>query len=249
MKTKFIIIVTLKALLIGACTGNNANTEGKFAALQTSNSEKSHTIINAENFAGKLDELLTLEMAARVSGFEAEMAQKKYDNKASVAFGGSKKPPRECNYYWENVRKRAITVGENTMKAPYKDLVGINWVSNTTLERFKRNYSALSEQQKIAANKQLDEESEKKQNNDPNEANKHVADLGKDLISNLRAEEISGVGEAAVWYENTNELKVFYQGLTFTLVVDVSDNKNLNKVKTIALAHMIINEKLKNYKN
>jgi hypothetical protein len=45
--------------------------------------------------------------------------------------------------------------------------------------------------------------------------------------------------------ENSSELKVFYNGLTFALVVDISDNKSLNRNKSIELAYLIIGEKLK----
>jgi hypothetical protein len=71
-----------------------------------------------------------------------------------------------------------------------------------------------------------------------------MAEVGTGMINNLQAEEISGVGEAATWYEKSNELKVFYNGLTFALVVDISDNKSLNRNKSIELANLIINKKL-----
>jgi hypothetical protein len=76
------------------------------------------------------------------------------------------------------------------------------------------------------------------------EANKQMAEVGTGMINNLQAEEISGVGEAATWYEKSNELKVFYNGLTFALVVDISDNKSLNRNKSIELANLIISNKL-----
>jgi hypothetical protein len=202
--------------------------------------------INAADFAGKLDELLTLEMAVKVCGFDALKVIKEHEIKAGAAFGGKKRAVRECSYLWENGRTRTITVGGNTMNAPYKDKVGINSVSNTTLERFKRNYGALTNKQKIAANKQIEEQADKTTTEGTNnEANKQMAEVGTGMINNLQAEEITGVGEAATWYKNSSELKVFYNGLTFALVVDVSDDKNLNRNKSIELANLIIGEKLK----
>lgn len=58
--------------------------------------------LNAADFAGRLDELLTLEMAAEISGFDASKAEKEHENKTSAIFGGEKKPPRGCNYLWDN---------------------------------------------------------------------------------------------------------------------------------------------------
>ena len=43
----------------------------------------------------------------------------------------------------------------------------------------------------------------------------------------------------------TRDLKVFYKGLSFTLNVDLSDNKEDNDQKAIKTARMIIDQKLK----
>lgn len=238
MNFKFLIIITIKSLLISACSGQGSN------AGANSDPAKKAATINADDFSGKLDELLTLEMAAKVSGFKASDATKVHENNTHKAFGGTSKPPRECNYYWENGRVRIVSTGGNSMQVPRKDQVGINSVSNTTLERFQRNYGPLSEQQKRAATKQLEEEASKKGSADNQAADQEMLETGTAMIQNLKVEEISGVGNAAVWYTNTNELKVFYKGLTFVLVVDVSDDNDLNKSKSIELANMIISEKL-----
>lgn len=241
---KLAFILTLHCLLlhINSAKSSSLNEVGMQKAA-VSGTVKSNQI-KAADFAGKLDELLTLEMAAKVSGFDVSKAIKEHGNKASVAFGG-KKPPRECNYLWENGRQKTVTAGGNSMKTNYKDIVGIKSVSNTTLERFKRSYGALTDEQKKAANKQIEVQKAKSTTEQTNsEANKQMAEVGTGMINNLRAEEISGVGEAAVWYEKSNELKVFYNGLTFALVVDISDNKRLNRNKSIELANLIISEKL-----
>lgn len=243
MNLKFLIIITINSLLISACSGQGGDSESNFNKAKASQSKTTSTI-NAEDFSGKLDELLTLEMAAKVSGFEASDATKVHENNAHKAFGGTPKPPRECNYYWENGRIRNVSAGGNSMQVPRKDQIGINGVSNTTLERFQRNYRALSDQQKRAATKKLEEEASKKGSVDNQSADQKILETGTEMIQNLKAEEISGVGNAAVWYENTSELKVFYNGLIFALVVDISDDKNLNKSKAIELANLIIMEKL-----
>lgn len=238
MNFKFLIIITIKSLLISACSGQGSN------AGANSDPAKKAATINADDFSGKLDELLTLEMAAKVSGFDASDATKVHENNTHKAFGGTPKPPRECNYYWENGRVRIVSAGGSSMQVPRQDQVGINSVSNTTLERFQRNYGPLSEQQKRAATKKLEEEASKKGSADNQSADQKMLETGTEMIQNLRAEEVNGVGNAAVWYTNTNELKVFYNGLIFVLVVDVSDDNDLNKSKSIELANMIISEKL-----
>lgn len=196
----------------------------------------------ADQLNSQLDQVLTLELAAKISGFEPEQATKEYENKAAQAFGKSDKPPRECNYWWTNARTRTTTIGTNTIESAYIDKVGLSRFSSTTLERFKRNYSALTDAQKEAAAKQLQEESAAQ--GAKSEADKKVGETGSQLIATHQAEELSGVGEAATWYPKTNELRVFYNGLTFAIAVDISDDNAVNKRKAIELAAIIIKEKL-----
>lgn len=244
MKRIIYFLPTLGLLILLSCSSNGKANEKKSEQNAVSTQEKKSVTLNADNYSGKLDELLTLEMAAQASGFDASKATKEHDNKASAIFGGEKKPPRECNYLWENGRTRAVSVGGNTINAPYKDKVGINSVSNTTLERFQRNYGVLTDDQKKAAAQKLEEEAANREKGQT-EAGQQMTGVGKTMITNLQVELITGVGEAASWYPNSNEIKVFYGGITFALVVDVSDDKSVNKAKSIALAQQIINDKLK----
>ncbi|MCA1758506.1 MAG: hypothetical protein LC658_01950, partial [Bacteroidales bacterium] len=119
-------------------------------------------------------------------------------------------------------------------------------VSNTTLERFKRNYGALSDEQKQAAAKKLEEEAA---GNSNTAADQKMTQVGTGMIINLQAEEITGVGEAATWYEKSSELRVFYRGLIFSVVVDISDDKKVNREKSIELAKRIIHSKLSQNSN
>jgi hypothetical protein len=235
-----VFILFLFALAFPFFLAGNVQQETHFMHVSFSLFQNEPTL-NAADFTGRLDEMLTLEMASEISGFDAAKAEKEHENKASAIFGGEKKPPRECNYLWDNGRTRALTMGGNTVNAPYKDKVSIHSVSNTTLERFKRNYGALTEEQKQAAAKKLEEEAGKNNNS---AAGQNMTQVGTGMVQNLQAESISGVGETATWYLNTNELKVFYKGLIFSVVVDISDDKELNREKSIELAKRIITQKL-----
>ena len=199
----------------------------------------------ADDFKKTLDELLTLEMAAKVSGFDASKATKEYENKTGAMFGDKNDPPRECNYFWDNGRTMDIKVEKGKMNIPYKDRVGIKSVSNTNLEDFKQRYSVITEEQKAIASKKLKEEANKNNSEQKKtEAEKKMMDVGTGIINKLQPEEINGVGDAATWYPNFNELKVLYRGLLFALEVDISDDKNINKENSMELAKMIIAEKL-----
>lgn len=57
--------------------------------------------------------------------------------------------------------------------------------------------------------------------------------------------KINGVGESAYWNSKQNHLDVYAKGISFTVEVDISDDDNLNKEKTIALAKLIVEERIK----
>lgn len=245
MKVSAFILIIPTLLFLSCDTKSNLSDTTKELKVVSSATVKSGQI-DAADFKGKLDELLTLEMAVKVSGFDKSKATKDYKNKTAGVLGDKNALPRECNYLWKNGRTRSIAVGEKKINSPYKDKVGIKLVSNTTLERFKQNYRRLTDEEKVAAGKKLEDEANKNQPRQAEtETEKKVLDIGTGLINNLHPEEINGVGEAAIWYPNFNELKVFYNGLSFALVVDISEDKSLNRKKSIELAEMIIDEKLK----
>ncbi|WP_372948684.1 hypothetical protein [Mariniphaga sp.] len=237
---RLIFILSFLPLAFPFSLAGNDQQKTNFAHVSFSFFQNESTL-NAADFAGRLDELLTLEMATEISGFDASKAEKEHENKTSAIFGGEKKPPRECNYLWNNGRTRSVAMGGNTLNAPYKDKVAIHSLSNTTLERFKRNYGALTDEQKQGAAKKLEEEAGKNNNSS---ASQNMTQVGTGMVQNLQAEAISGVGDAATWYENSSELKVLYRGLIFSVVVDISDDKEVNREKSIELAKRIIRDKL-----
>ena len=239
---KVVFILFIPTFLILSCDTKNSDSTIKSVSSKT---EKSGTLKVAD-FEKRLDELLTLEMAAKVSGFDSSKATKEYENKTGAMFGDKNDPPSECYYFWENGRTIDIKVGKGKMNLPYKDRVGIKSVSNTSLEDFKQRYGVLTDEQKALASKKLQEEANKnKSENEKTEAEKKMMDVGTGIINQLQPEKIVGVGDAATWYPNYNELKVLYRGLLFALEVDISDDKNINREKSMELAKMIIAEKLK----
>ena len=237
MKSFIFLVLYCVCGLNLSITGNNHQVTETMIFFSTQNEPE----LKAADFAGRLDELLTLKIVAEISDFDASKAEKEYENKFQAAFGGTNKPPRECNYLWDNGRTRTLTMGGHTVNAPYKDKVAIHSVSNTTIERFKRMYGALTTEQKQAAAKKLEEEADKKSNS---ATSQNLTHMGTGMIQNLQAESISGVGEAATWYENSNKLIVFYKGLIFSVEVDISDDKMVNRKKSIELSKKIIEQKL-----
>jgi hypothetical protein len=246
MKTSLIAIVSI-FLFAFTCSGdkkeNNAAMEDEL------NQVIDEKVILAKDFEGKLDELLTLELASETSGYPAAEAKKNPDseiekkyNKISVA------------YSWEKSnRMQTIEVMGIKTDAPKPDKVELSWVKNITLEGFKKeNHNPTADemtQTDAAINKKVGEL------NADGKATKQQTDgasaVAKNAMKNFSVEEIADLGDYAV-FVNTKfagvpirDLKVFYKGLSFQLNVDLSDDKSINDAKAIALAQKIINQKLK----
>ncbi|CAH8285000.1 hypothetical protein EV196_101134 [Mariniflexile fucanivorans] len=153
-------------------------------------------------FSGDYEDLLTLELASRITGFEPSKANKMNPLKGMTG--------EILRYYWENGRERekeSTTPNRKNTKIGCMDLVQIKWVDGEAdMDSF------------------LD-----------------FIDLEKypDLT------KVENVGESAYWNPNKNHLEVYYNGVSFTLQVDISNNDILDKEKTIALAKLIIEERIK----
>ena len=235
MKQYFLF--TLSILVLGACS------EAEHETNTSMNDQLDQVIgLSESEFTGKLDELLTLEMAATTSGLPKESA--------AVEYNQVLKNPKthSLSYNWESDRKQTITVSGRSFEVPKNDRVEISWVGNTTLEEFKRNYHNPTEEELRNAEAAMDAkmnelEKDGKATKEQTEAARGMAD---GFMANFHVSEISGLGDYAVWIDRkqSQELKVFYKGLEFQLIVDLSDDQAANKKKAIALARRVITEKL-----
>ena len=197
----------------------------------------------AEKWNGKLDELLTLEMAAETSGFPS--------GEAEVDYNKVLKSPEthSVRYGWQKGRVQMIQnpVTKSEMKVPVEDSVELSWVRSTTLDKFKANYHTPTAQELAQAdaaieNKVGEMQAEGRVSQQQAESAKGMASsLGK----GLSYDEVSGVGDYAVWNNKHKELKVFYQGLEFQVRTVLSDEEAVNREKAVEVAQKIINEKLK----
>ena len=245
MKTLMIWLVSL-FLLAFTCEGdkkeNNSSMEKEINQVIEEN------VKLAKDFEGKLDELLTLEMAAETSGYPANEAkvnpegeiEKKY-NKFSIS------------YSWEKTnRTQQIEMMGRKMDVPVNDEVTLSWVENSTLEGFKKKYHNLTEAEIEASGQGIDEKTAELNSN--GKATQEQAEMAKSIaknaMKNFSVEEVPNVGDYAVFVNQkfagvpTRELKVFYKGLSFSLLVNLSEVASYNDKKAIALAQKIINQKL-----
>ncbi len=198
--------------------------------------------MSAETWNGKLNQLLTLEVAANTSDYPAAEAKEEYNQVL-------KNPgTHSVKYSWEKGREGTIMnpVTKAEMTIPLDDSVELSWVQDTTLKKFKANYHTPTEQELANADAAIDKklgemQDEKKISADQSQAAKGMA---SSLAQGLSYDEVSDVGDYAVWNNKAKELKVFYKGLEFQVRVDVSNDEAVNRQKSVEAAQAIIKEKL-----
>ena len=246
MKTSIIALASI-FLFAFSCEGDKK--ENKSTMEDELNQVIDEKVILADDYEGKLDELLTLELAAETSGYPAAEAKKQPDSEIEKKYNKI-----SISYSWDKSnRMQTIEVMGRKIEAPKPDKIELSWVKNTTLEAFKKENHNPTE----AEIKQADEAIAKKADelNSNGKANKAQTDVAKGMannaMKNFSIEEVAGVGDYAV-FTNTKfagvpmrDLKVFYKGLSFQIYVDLSDDMSQNDTKAIALAKKIIEKKLK----
>jgi hypothetical protein len=68
--------------------------------------------------------------------------------------------------------------------------------------------------------------------------------MASNFASGLSFDEVSSVGDYAVWNNKMKELKVFYKGLEFQIKAEFGNDESINRQKSIEAAKLIIKEKL-----
>lgn len=198
---KRLLITTVITLLLFSCKGNGQNPNND-AKNDDSNAVSTAPISHNElMFNGDYEDLLTLEMASRITGFEPSKARRTHILKGMTG--------EILRYNWENGReknKETITPGMKTTTISCTDLVQIKWVdTEADMESFL-DFVEPDEHQELS--------------------------------------KLKEVGESAYWNSKKNHLEVYSNGVSFTVQVAISNDGSLNKEKTIALAKLIVTEKL-----
>lgn len=236
MKNTYYITLLFIAFSLTACKNNQK--ESLQGEVNTTINEALDSKKN--NWIGKLDELLTQEMAAQALGYNAADAKKEYRQ----IFENP--DTHDLSYIWEMGREKEMNIPHvGKMMMPSDDRIDLQWVKSTTLENFKNSYRTPTAEELKNAEKAMQERTTQLQKEGkltPEQA-KMATDLGGTLGSDVSYDEVKNVGEYAVWNNKDKNISVFYKGLQFQLYVDVGD-ETTNKSKAIAIAQKIIKEKL-----
>lgn len=242
MKTTLIALVSI-FLFAFSCNGDKTEKEQLNSLEKEALEVTKEAGLKAEDFKDKIDELLTLEMAAQASGLPETEATKKHNTTVMES----------VKYEWKSDRTKKVAINGQTINVPATNYIELSWVKNTTLQQFKHDYHNPTAEELQKASSAMDKKANEL--NAEGKASKEQTDaannIAKNSISKFKVEEVPNLGDYAVFVNSgimgvsTRDLKVFYKELSFTLEVDLSDNAADNDKKAIETAKMIINQKLK----
>ncbi|MCH7413514.1 hypothetical protein MM213_08465 [Belliella sp. R4-6] len=236
---RLIIYSSLAFILLAAenCAGDKVSSEAIVASEKIAETTAKLGIQNVEKFNGRLDELLTLEMASKCTGYEASEATKNY----SQVLEDPK--THYVSYSWEKGRMHVTDLGFTKIETDKPDVVQLSWLTTMTLENFTNLYREITDEDISNARKALDERINKG-DLDP-EAAKLAKEMAEGFMAGKNSREwVEGVGEKAVWMEDDKSLKVLYNGLSFSILADISDEQSENRQTAIDIAKMIVKDKL-----
>lgn len=233
---KTLVLLIIIAVSFTACKNDSSDGTSNDVNTAIDNALDSKT----NPWAGKLDELLTLQMAAKAFGYEPSEAEVNYrkifDNPDT----------HDLSYEWDKGREKEMDVPYvGKMMLPEKDRIELSWVKTTTLETFKNTYRTPTQEELDNAEKAMKERmaEEVKQGRMTQEQADMASGLGSSLSNGVSYDEVKNVGNHALWNNKDKNLSVFYKGLQFQLAVYIGDEA-ANRAKAVEIAKMIIKEKL-----
>jgi hypothetical protein len=185
---------------------------------------------NAEQYAGKLDQLLTAAMVEQVTGLPADKGEKKYFNS-----GDARNHYLTFKYPSDRTDEKIKKMTGLTM--PADDIVSIGSFSAEKLSNFQASWKQVTEEDVT----RLKNEMEKQVANGSvsKESAEIAIGLSEGEVKNKR-EPVEGIGTAAVWVEKDKRLMIYHKGVSFYLNVETGKSSDEEKVMAIALANKIL---------
>lgn len=192
----------------------------------------------AKAYEGKLNELLTLEMASNTMGFPAEEADVDYNTTLSnPSF-------HALNYTWDRGRTRPMTVANMTVQVPDLDRLELSGIQEISQKDFEFQYRVLTQEEVQQSNQLMKDALQERVSK--GEITQEQADLagglGEGLAGNQTREIVSDVGQAATWMPEEGSLYVYQDGLMFRLTINQAADSQELRQKLIKLATEIINK-------
>jgi hypothetical protein len=249
----FRLFLTLFALFFFAsCSGENSEKSGdQLAAALSSVSIDSD--VSGENtcllaYAKNYDQIVSEAEILSLTGFSKEVMETNYQKfLKDPAF-------HAMQYKFKNKRMGKL----GSLKGEYElpDVVEITGIKASTLERFKKSYSAMTDEDRKLVEQQMsnaiDGKSKNKQANEAGEklekanVDKETAKtIGSGIMSKFQEisqhyQEVSGLGDAASWNAMTNDIVVWKKGAEFQVKVEVSSEEEVNKALALKIAKLVL---------
>jgi hypothetical protein len=233
MKIRLFYVMILLGMV--SC-GEKSNSSSLAEAVELA--ESNGLFEAAKAYEGKLNELLTLEMAAKTMGFPAEDADVDYNTTMSnPSF-------HAINYTWDRGRTRPMTVANMTIQVPDLDRLELSGIQEISKNEFEFQYRVLTPEEIQESNQLMKDALQDRVTK--GEITQEQADLagglGDGLVGNQIREIVSNVGQAATWMPEDGSLYVYQGGLMFRLTINQGEDAQILKEKLIKLASEIINK-------
>ncbi|HEY7884107.1 MAG TPA: hypothetical protein VIC08_04070, partial [Cellvibrionaceae bacterium] len=145
-----------------------------------------------------------------------------------------------CTYSWSGGRKKQMSSDIMSIAYDVNDSLALSGIEQMTLNRFTMQHRNMSEEEKAAAAKRVEEAMQKRV--DDGTLGKEHQNMGNDfassMINNIQWQAFDGLGEAAAWggVGRHKSLSVFSGGVKFSVLADISDNDDENRDASVKLA-------------
>ncbi|MFN3997944.1 hypothetical protein [Algoriphagus sp.] len=238
MKSYSLILLLPLVLLL---MSNSCGSDSKQNELKSEVSEaikiadKASGTKSLDKYTGKLDELLTVQMAAKITGYNAEEAIENYNQNISPKY-------HSIAYTWDQGRTRMMSVGAMNLEVPVMELVQLDGLALISKQDFEYMNRELTEEDLKNLDQAMNAKMEEKVADGTlsKDQSKMAGDLGKGMMGDLSREKVSGVGELAVWMPGQNSLSVYENGVTFIVRVNLNGDMETSKSKAGILAKEIL---------
>lgn len=256
MKAKKIIAILWISMAVYSCGDKNNTKQGgnEINIDEVVNSTSKDPNAKGENkclldYQSKYDALISAEDVLKVTGFSKAVMKTKL-NKIL-------KDPGTHEFLFEFDNKRKQYIKQLGRKLEKEDIIAIRNIKPMSLTNFEQSYRALTdaeEQKAKEAMKDITEGNSDDPNADKamkqaqqNMSKEDVNKVGGAIIDELKNVsqayvKVDGLGDAAVWNTQTQELVVLQKGVQFEIMANINDNTETNKAAAVQLAKIVLDK-------
>lgn len=226
-----LLILAVALVSLAGCGNNESNpvNDDTHATLTPAAPSTLTTVTDEPSFADwaeRLDELLPIELAARLAGRPAENARPSHY-----------RPGLTLRYEWPGTRTQTYA----GMEVPVHDRISLG-VPRSGISRsfFRSRFQPLDAEQQ--ARLQAEIERQAQQRGLDAASSRTAGELAAGVSDRAPIEDITGLGDDAVWEvrKNGQTLHVLFRGSVMTIEVNLDDDPSVNKAVAVSLASELL---------